>query len=203
MTGLPPLADALMVEVPGLPSPIWLIRHAPTDWTGQRWCGRADPPLSRAGRAAADDLARTVAAAADFEIGATIRSSPAQRARATAGAIAAVTDWEIAVDDDLLEVDVGLVEGLTWPELEAQFPVLAAAIGRGERVDWPGGEAMSVVDDRARRAAGRLLEAASRGPVVVVSHGALLHVLAGVVAPAWTPSFFGPGGSLRLLPATR
>jgi probable phosphoglycerate mutase len=197
----PPLAagDPVIV-VPGLAHPVWLIRHAPTSWTGRRWCGRADPPLTRAGRALAHELATAVVGAIATGTPVAVRSSPARRARATADAIAAVRDWPVREDPDLLEVDVGAAEGLTWTELSERLPDVAATLGRGERVDWPGGEAIAAVEARARRAGRRVLAAGRNGPVVVVSHGALLHALAARIAPGDAPPFFGPGGILRLVP---
>ena len=36
---------------------VWLVRHASTDWTGQRWCGTTDLPLNEQGLAEAEQLA--------------------------------------------------------------------------------------------------------------------------------------------------
>lgn len=187
--------------------PVWLIRHAATTWTGRRWCGRADPALSAAGRAAAGALANQLASElASERAGAiTLLVSPARRARQTAAPIAAATGLAVEVDPDLLEVDVGDVEGLTWSELEAGHPDIAAQVASGALPDWPGGESRAALDSRARRAAARIGTAAAAGAVVVVSHGALLHVLTADLAhvpggpsPAIPP--FGPGGMLRLDP---
>jgi broad specificity phosphatase PhoE len=186
--------------------PVWLVRHAPTSWTGRRWCGRADPPLSRSGRA----VAARVAAELGLELpdGIVIRSSPARRARSTAEAIAGA-GRPVVPDDDLLEVDVGAVEGLTWDEVSAAHPDLAAAILAGGAVDWPGGEPRADVEIRARRAARRIALAAAEGPVVVVSHGALIQALrmalevsglrAGMACPA-DPGPLPAGGVVRLVP---
>ena len=64
-----------------------LVRHAPTTWSGNRYCGRADPPLSdagRRGRRGPRRPARADAARADVRI----VTSPSRRATATANAIA-------------------------------------------------------------------------------------------------------------------
>ena len=42
------------------PNGIVLVRHAPTSWSGQRYCGTSDPPLDAAGLAVASELARTL-----------------------------------------------------------------------------------------------------------------------------------------------
>ena len=162
--------------------PVWLIRHAPTSWTGQRWCGRADPPLDRAGRAVAASLAAELAAELPDDV--IIRSSPARRARSTAAAIAAASRRVVALDPDLLEVDVGRVEGLTWEELSSREPVLASAILEGRMIDWPGGETRAEIAARAERAADAIARIAVERPVAVVSHGALIHVLREVLLDA-------------------
>lgn len=197
--------------------PVWLVRHAATTWTGRRWCGRADPALSTAGRAAADALAHRLASelAREPARAVTLLVSPARRARQTASPIAGATGAPAEVDPDLLEVDVGDAEGLTWVELEARHPDIAAQVAVGLVPDWPGGESREALGLRVRRAAARIGSAAATGPVVVVSHGALLHVLVAelacapggprravpppVVPPPVVPSL-GPAGVLRLDP---
>ena len=197
-----PSPDPSPIAVDGLGHPVWLVRHAPTSWTGRRWCGRADPPLNSEGRTVARDLAATIHDdVAAVGIAPTIRSSPARRARATATALGRAGRWPITVDDDLLEVDVGVAEGLTWAELSDRHPDLAAVIASGDRVDWPGGESVAAVHERARRASERIVVDARTGPVIVVSHGALLHAIVASMAVAPPTHFFAPGGILPLVPA--
>ena len=159
-----------------LDHPVWLIRHAPTSWTGRRWCGRADPPLSATGRLVAWSLAGRLAP--ELPEDALIWTSPARRARSTARAIAGAAGLRTTVDPELVEVDVGRVEGLTWGELSTREPAVARAIVRGDAFDWPGGETAVSVRERAGRVAERMRDAARVRPIVVVSHGALLHALA-------------------------
>jgi probable phosphoglycerate mutase len=190
--------------MPGtLAHPVLLVRHAPTSWTGVRWCGRADPPLTAAGRRVAAEVARRLAPMLDP--GTTILASPARRTRATAEAIGAIRGLPIAFDDDLLEVDVGVVEGRSWSEVELAFPDLAARIAAREWVEWPGGETRTAVQKRAARAADRIRSQATHGTVVVVSHGGLLHALArylaGSAADGPTIPPFAAGGILRIDPA--
>jgi len=158
---------------------VWLVRHAPTAWTGRRWCGRADPPLSPDGQAVARAVASRLAG--ELPADAIVRSSPARRARSTARAISRAARIELSIADELVEVDVGRVEGLTWGELSTREPRVAEAIGRGDPVDWPGGETWSEIEGRVREAAGRIRTAAARQPVVVVSHGVFLHALLAVL----------------------
>jgi probable phosphoglycerate mutase len=205
-------ASAGPIAIARLGHPVWLIRHAPTSWTGLRWCGRADPPLSTEGHEAARRLAMVVAGTLDAVDGAIVRSSPARRARATADEISLTTGLPIVEDAELLEVDVGAAEGLIWTVLADRYPELAASLADGKLVDWPGGETASALVERAARAAAQIRRDARHGHVVVVSHGVLLNALVGALvgpAAAWTnqpdtsPAFLAPGGILRLVPEGR
>lgn len=184
---------------------IWLVRHAPTEWTGRRWCGRSDPPLSEAGLAAADRLAADLAAevAADPGTGRgaslVILSSPSRRALQTGRAIARAVAAPILIEPDLAEVDFGATDGLTWDELVAAHPSLAEAILAGTDPDWPGGETRAQVTARAHTMADRLLERARSGDVIVVSHGGLLRALAPLLGTA-LPEGIDPATTVRLDP---
>ena len=177
---------------------IWLVRHAPTAWTGHRWCGRSDPPLSGAGVAAATMLAADLAL--EVPAGAFVVASPLRRAHATADAIAAALGTRLVVDPDLVEVDFGRIDGLTWDELEAADPALAEAILTDGEPDWPDGETAASVARRARSAAARLADRAQAGPVVVVSHGRILRAIARELGTAWPPHL-APASVHRFEPA--
>jgi probable phosphoglycerate mutase len=148
-------------------------------------------------------VAQAVAAALVDEVpsGTPIWASPARRARATADAIAAAIAAPVEVVDDLAEVDVGRVEGLTWGELSTRQPALAAAIGRGAHVDWPDGESAADLAARAARVEARIRAATAAGSrLVVVSHGALLHAVSARLARPGeaAPAALEAGGVLRL-----
>lgn len=160
--------------------PIWLVRHAPTEWTGRRWCGRSDPELSAVGREAADRLAGELATdvAVGHAVGVIVLSSPLRRAFDTAGFLARALDAQIRVEPDLAEIDFGAADGLTWDELATAHPSLADEILAGGQPDWPAGESADQVAARARSAAARILDLAQTTELVVVTHGGLLAVLA-------------------------
>jgi broad specificity phosphatase PhoE len=148
---------------------IVLVRHAATTWSGHRYCGRADPPLSAAGRVMAEELAAELAPALPSDV--RIVSSPSRRARDTARAIAGRLDHpSIEVDAGWLETDVGLAEGLTFDEVAARWPALAADLADGSvEIDWPGGETARELERRVGHAWSAVV-AAGR-PTLVVSHG--------------------------------
>jgi probable phosphoglycerate mutase len=196
---------------------VWLVRHASTEWSGERWCGLTDLSLSAAGVAEARTLASRLAAELPAEVA--LVSSPARRARETAEPIAralglrADIDRAIAVDidDGLKEVDFGRAEGCTWADIERRLPSLAAKLAAGaSAVDWPEGETAEAVRQRVGAAWQRL--AGRDRPVVAVCHGGVIRaVLAGLglglspgqrwsVAPASTLELRRTGGVWAVAP---
>jgi ribonuclease HI/probable phosphoglycerate mutase len=174
---------------------VFLVRHAPTSWTGRRWCGRADPPLTRAGRRIATEVGRILAS--HITSATLILTSPSQRARETAEAIAASWGSPTDVDEDLVEVDVGLAEGVTWAVLEKRYPEVAERLSAGAPVDWPDGETAIALRARAARVAHRITVRSSAFPLVVVSHGGFLHQLASGLGSADIAPL-APGGIVRI-----
>jgi broad specificity phosphatase PhoE len=153
---------------------VWLVRHAATRWTGRRWCGRTDLPLSPAGRAQAAALAARLAAHLPGDV--IVVSSPARRAVQTAERIAAAADRGVEIMDELREVDFGAAEGRTWGDLERERPVLAGAIAvGGTEIDWPGGERSA--DVRGRLVAVRRRMDSGAAPLVLVTHGGVIRAL--------------------------
>jgi broad specificity phosphatase PhoE len=177
--------------------PIWLVRHAPTEWTGRRWCGRSDPPLTPEGVSAAAALAAELAGRISGD--AIVVTSPLRRARDTAGAVAAALGASVVVNPDLVEIDFGLADSLTWDELALAQPNLAEAILTDMEPDWPGGETVAEVARRARSAASHVLDLSGSRPVLVVSHGGLLVALAHELGMPRAPRL-APARALRLEP---
>jgi broad specificity phosphatase PhoE len=178
--------------------PVILVRHASTAWTGHRYCGRSDPPLDAAGRAAAERLARDLTP--DLAPGTRIVSSPLVRAVATAEAIATAAGLgPVLVDERWLESDCGIAEGRTFDELAVLEPRLAARLAAGDvDIDWPAGETALALRERVHDAWSSLL--ADRHPVVIVSHaGPLRLALAlGTGSRPETVVFPVPGTAVRL-----
>jgi broad specificity phosphatase PhoE len=152
----------------------FLVRHAPTAWTGRRYCGRSDPPLTTAGREAAGRLGARLAET--LPAGMAIVTSPSLRARQTASAIGArLAPSSIEIDERWAEVDFGIAEGLTYDELDRVAPEIAARLLAGDaEIDWPGGELAASLVARVRAAWRDLQDRAA--PTVVVSHGGPLRV---------------------------
>jgi broad specificity phosphatase PhoE len=156
---------------------IVLVRHASTAWSGLRYCGRSDPPLSSSGLKEARQLAESLAR--ELRSGTRVVSSPSIRATATASAIVEAAGLSRPrLDDRWSEADVGIAEGHTFDELTEIDPELAAALAAGElAIDWPRGETHAAL---AARVAGALMDLAADGrPTVVVTHaGPFMHARA-------------------------
>jgi broad specificity phosphatase PhoE len=72
--------------------------------------------------------------------------SPLKRAKQTAQIMA--SGATITEDDLLAEIDYGRAEGLTYPEMQKQFPEIIEGWNRGDDVCFPGGENTDAVYKR-------------------------------------------------------
>jgi probable phosphoglycerate mutase len=117
-----------------------LLRHAPTAWNEQGLLmGRADPPLSRAGRR----LLATWRLPEPFGT-APLRTSPLRRARETAAAFG-----RARLEPRLIEMDWGLWEGRRLDDLRRDEAALLAELeARGLDLRPPGGESPREVCER-------------------------------------------------------
>ena len=74
-----------------------------------------------------------------------IVTSPLQRARRTAEAVAEATGAPLVVDEDLVEADFGAWEGLTFAEAGKQWPDELAAWMASPDATPPDGESFAMV----------------------------------------------------------
>jgi probable phosphoglycerate mutase len=148
---------------------LYLVRHPATPWSGLRYAGRTDVPLSQAGLRQAS----VIAAGLTRRIRRPTRvvSSPLHRAGLAALCIAEAGGWSIEGDARWREVDFGAAEGLTFGEVAEAWPMLAAQLLRGERrIDWPEGEDWRALHARVDAALRKLIDDPPDS-VVVVTHG--------------------------------
>lgn len=160
-----------------------LLRHAQSIANAEaRIQGQLDSPLSEQGQRQARALAQRLQRES-WDITA-IYASDLSRAAETAHIVGSQVELPVALDPRLREYDAGVLNGLTWAEVEAHYPGLWQEFQRGgEWVPIPGEEGNGAF--QARLAAfldeGRARHE-GRGTVVIVSHGAslsmiLLHLL--------------------------
>lgn len=174
--------------MPPCPAPdaswLYLIRHGATANNRARpprlQGRRTDPGLSPEGH----EQAR---AAAEFFQSVrldAVYSSPLARARETAQAIAQPHGLTVEIVDELVEVDVGLWEGLTWPEIEAKNPdAYRAFMSDGSVNPYLGGETITAVLERSAPALERLMAANPGKTIAAVAHN--------MVNRAWLSKLLG------------
>jgi ribonuclease H / adenosylcobalamin/alpha-ribazole phosphatase len=144
-----------------------LLRHGQTEHTPERrYSGRNDLPLSRTGRAEAAAAAeRAKALGVDVVV-----ASPLRRTRETAEIVAGALGLPVVLDEDLVELDFGDLEGLTFDEARAKHPLAARRFLDDVTVAAPGGESIVDVSNRVARARRRILSQHAGRTVLVVSH---------------------------------
>ncbi len=145
-----------------------LLRHGQTALSSERrFAGRGDIPLTDVGVRQAAAAAGRLAERGGIDV---IVTSPLQRARRTAEAVAETTGAPLQVDDDLVEADFGKWEGLTFAEASERWPEeMSAWLGSAD-VAPPGGESFAAAARRVLAALDRMLAAHQFRTLVVVSH---------------------------------
>jgi probable phosphoglycerate mutase len=145
-----------------------LLRHGQTPLSAERrFAGRGDIPLTETGELQAKAAAQRLGARGGID---RIVTSPLQRARRTAEAVAAATGAPVEVDDGWLETDFGAWEGLSYAEAMERWPDEMSAWMADTSVAPPGGESFVTTSERVLAALDRLLGGREPGTVVVVSH---------------------------------
>jgi probable phosphomutase (TIGR03848 family) len=150
-----------------------LVRHAQCDGTGSLLAGRLPGiSLNARGRAQAQRLAGWLA---DTPIAA-VYTSPLERARQTAAAIAGPHHLTAVCDDAFMEVDFGEWTGRTTAELHDNESWRAFNTVRGT-TRIPGGELMLDVQARAVHGLLRLAREHPDDRVAVITHADVIRSL--------------------------
>jgi broad specificity phosphatase PhoE/ribonuclease HI len=152
----------------GTPTRFYLLRHGQTELSvARKYSGRGNPPLTDVGRQQAEAAARRLAKIDDI---AAVVSSPLDRARQTAQAVATASGVEAVVEDGLVETDFGAWEGLSFAEAAERDPDVHRRWLGDPSVPPPGGESFDEVHRRVRRARNDLITRYGGQSIVVVSH---------------------------------
>lgn len=150
---------------------IILIRHGQTQFNrDKRLQGRLDSPLTAEGLEQARRMGRLVKGLVDPEDAWSVTTSPLGRAVQTATILReeAGLGCPVETDERLIELDVGLFDGLTHDQILAVAPDTQIAPGWIYRT--PGGESESQLKARLQAWLAEVDEADGRRRVVV-SHG--------------------------------
>jgi broad specificity phosphatase PhoE len=153
-----------------------LVRHGETDTNKARLAlGQADVELNEHGRWQAQRLAASL----KHEPIAAIYSSPLKRALATAEPIASSHGLEVQVDDGLIEMDIGEMEGLTFQQVRERYPHFLQVWlgGQAAHEAMPGGECLLDVQERVWQSIDRIRERQEHGTVAAVTHNFVILTL--------------------------
>ena len=145
------------------------MRHGETEWNRLRRIqgGNSNTPLNEKGEQQAESLALRLRS----EGIQAIYSSPLQRSLDTAQAIARHYQMEVDLEPDLIELNLGELEGTLIDDLGKSFNELLITNSQGEVLPRvPGGESLIEVQQRAWSAIQRLVSQHPEGAIVVVSH---------------------------------
>lgn len=152
-----------------------VVRHGETQWNVEaRIQGKGDSPLTAAGLAQAQAIADRLASER-FDV---LVSSDLGRAMQTAGAIARRCGHAIVPDPRLRERDFGAGEGMTYDEIDRNWPdVFTRSRETDPDAAVPGGETRRQFHERVRDAFAALAREHQGKRVAVVAHGGVLAAL--------------------------
>ncbi len=152
-----------------------LVRHGETDYNVQtRFQGQNDVELNDHGKQQAKALGEHLAQ----ETIHSVFSSDLVRAHQTTKIITARKEREVILDQRLREMDFGDWEGLTYAEIEQNYP--------DELTVWqddlmstspPGGETLKKFSGRVNLAVKDIIQSYTDQNVLIVSHGGVLQVI--------------------------
>lgn len=162
-----------------------LVRHGQTEANAEGvWHGSIDTPLSSRGHEQAQRVARYIAA--EHSDAVALYSSPLQRARNTALAIAQSTGLAVEVEEGLAEYDLGSWEGKTYRALQEEHQMWHH-IKTDPHFAPHGGESPRQVVDRLVAALRQIAARHAGERIVAVSHGgAMTMAFAEILAGSYT-----------------
>lgn len=142
---------------------ILLVRHGETDWNvAQRIQGSTDTPLNETGIMQARKLAEELAKRETPIIG--VYTSRLERAAKTAECVAEKLGKECIVLPGLEEINFGLWEGITWEQVEEQFPEEFQTWRQNRRYEHPPkGESYQELVERVVAALQKLIKELKSG----------------------------------------
>ena len=155
---------------------IALLRHAQTNLHGC-FCGHLDPGLSACGQEQISAIVQSLSSLMPHAIW----SSDLRRARETAEPIARHFGLDYETSPGLREMNFGAWEGLTWTDVELQYPEDARAWARlFPHHRPPGGESFPELQTRVVGQLEQLVNHAEPGCTLVVTHAGFIRT-----AVAW------------------
>ena len=146
-----------------------LVRHGETTWGAQaRFAGREDVPLTARGARQAQAVAARIRPLAPS----IVLTSPLQRCRTTADAIAAAARVRVVVEERLNDGLLGEWTGFRAAEIAQRWPEEFAAWRSDPDAMPPGGESFTGIRERVRPVLNETVESFRGHTVALVTHAA-------------------------------
>jgi broad specificity phosphatase PhoE len=154
---------------------VYLVRHGQTAWNRElRFRGRADIPLNENGHKQASAIADTLK---DKGINA-IYTSPLRRSIETAQPVAESLQLEIVPAQELIDINYGEWEGLTYDEVRQRYATVYRQWEvRPDLVTFPRGERLDDVRERAFSAFTEIVEKNRGKSILIIPHRVINKVL--------------------------
>lgn len=154
------------------PTTLILVRHGVTDLTTRKvfsgGLASSNPPLNEEGRAQVRTTAEWLSPMRE-QIDALV-ASPVRRTHESAEILGEVLGHEVEFEKGIAEMEFGTWDGLTFADVQEQFPdELSSWLGNLEHAPG-GGESFRAVAERVLAGRDRILEAYAGQTVLVVSH---------------------------------
>lgn len=154
---------------------LYLVRHGETAHNeGGRGLGREDVELTPLGQVQVRLVTEKLALLSIDRL----LSSPLSRAAVMARAIGEATGRDVELRDELIELDVGDTEGITYAEMRERFPEFMRAWASPDptNVRMPGGESLADLAARTAVIIDEIHEKAEH-TIVVVAHNFVIKVM--------------------------
>ncbi|RKY86636.1 hypothetical protein DRQ09_05880 [candidate division KSB1 bacterium] len=154
---------------------LFLVRHGETNWNLQnRVQGVSDIPLNERGKVQVLNLAESLKNE-NIKI---VYTSHLKRALQTARIISKILSVEIRIEKNLMELNQGEIEGLTYSELHRKYPELVKLWRKDPvKAKMPGGEDIKQLQNRAWKTIKKIAKIHQKDKVVVVSHNLTIRSL--------------------------
>jgi len=154
------------------PTTLILVRHGVTDHTTRKifsgGLASSNPPLNAEGRAQVRATGEWLSPMRD-QIDALV-ASPVRRTHESAEILGALLGHDVEFEEGIAEMEFGSWDGLTFADVQEQFPdELSAWLGNLEQAPG-GGESFRAVAERVLAGRDRIVEAYAGKTVLVVSH---------------------------------
>jgi alpha-ribazole phosphatase len=156
-------------------SRVWLVRHGEPETEAQDRCyGRLDWELSERGQFQAQMAAQALSG----EPLAAVYSSPRRRARQSAAFLGKAKGLAVQILEELGEIDFGDFEGLSYEEIEGQYPEQYERwMTRPTEIHFPGGESFAQMQTRVIATTTKLCQRHQGQSIAIVSHGGVNRIV--------------------------